>query len=164
MLTALRTKLQKDDEGFTLIELMVVVLIIAILLAIAIPTFLRAQDSAKDKSAQSDLRNAMTAIRTLATDAGGQFDDITLGELQAAEPNITFAATNTGQGVIVSEDTPASGTNSATEIVLWIESEAGNFHAMATDETGKVVTCEDVADAAAAAACTTATPTTSTTV
>jgi type IV pilus assembly protein PilA len=44
--------------GFTLIELMVVVLIIAILLAIAIPTLLGAQSKAKDRAAQSSVRNA----------------------------------------------------------------------------------------------------------
>ena len=40
MLATLRKRFDREDEGFTLIELMVVVLIIAILLAIAIPTFL----------------------------------------------------------------------------------------------------------------------------
>ncbi|MGZ4792162.1 MAG: prepilin-type N-terminal cleavage/methylation domain-containing protein, partial [Ilumatobacteraceae bacterium] len=49
---------RREDKGFTLIELMVVVLIIAILLAIAIPTFLGAQNKAKDRSAQSSARNA----------------------------------------------------------------------------------------------------------
>ena len=39
------------EDGFTLIELMVVVLIIAILIAIAIPTFLGAQNKAKDPGA-----------------------------------------------------------------------------------------------------------------
>ena len=47
-----------EDEGFTLIELMVVVLIIAILIAIAIPTFLGARQRAQDRAAQSSLRNA----------------------------------------------------------------------------------------------------------
>src|SRR6476661_8057640 len=50
----------RDAEGFTLIELMVVVLIIAILLAIAIPTYLGARDRANDRRTQSNLRTAHT--------------------------------------------------------------------------------------------------------
>jgi prepilin-type N-terminal cleavage/methylation domain-containing protein len=48
------------EGGFTLIELMVVLLIIAILLAIAIPTFLGVTGSAKDRAAQSTLTNVVT--------------------------------------------------------------------------------------------------------
>jgi type IV pilus assembly protein PilA len=48
------------EAGFTLIELMVVLLIIAILLAIAIPTFLGVTSSANDRAAQSNLSNAVT--------------------------------------------------------------------------------------------------------
>jgi type IV pilus assembly protein PilA len=44
---------------------MVVVLIIAILLAIAIPTFLGARNRANSRAAQSDLRNALTGEQTL---------------------------------------------------------------------------------------------------
>ncbi len=73
MLNTLRRRMANEDEGFTLIELMVVVLIIAILMAIAIPTFLGAQDRARDRGAQSNLRNAMTAAKTIATDSAGLF-------------------------------------------------------------------------------------------
>jgi type IV pilus assembly protein PilA len=57
-------RIEGDEEGFTLIELMVVVLIIAILLAIAIPTFLGARTRAQDRAAQSNIRNALTAEKT----------------------------------------------------------------------------------------------------
>src|SRR5260221_13714636 len=63
-------KARRDsEEGFTLIELMVVVLIIAILIAIAIPTFLGARQRAQNRAAQSSLRNALTAAKTAYTDA-----------------------------------------------------------------------------------------------
>ena len=61
---------KRDDKGFTLIELMVVVLIIAILIAIAIPTFLGARERAQDRGAQSNLRNALTAAKVLYADDG----------------------------------------------------------------------------------------------
>jgi type IV pilus assembly protein PilA len=71
VLSTLRKRLGHDDErGFTLIELMVVVLIIAILIAIAIPTFLGARARSQERAAQSSLRNGLTAAKTMYTDDG----------------------------------------------------------------------------------------------
>jgi type IV pilus assembly protein PilA len=54
---------EEREAGFTLIELMVVLLIMGILLAIAIPTFLSVTGGAKKTAAQSDLTNAYTSLQ-----------------------------------------------------------------------------------------------------
>jgi type IV pilus assembly protein PilA len=135
MFTNLRSRIQKDEEGFTLVELMVVVLIMAILMAIAIPTFLGAQNKAKDSSAKADLRNAMTAAKSLSADQGGNFTTVTHGALTTSEPGIKFAAvgSKTAVGVYV-------GTAGA-DITLVKESKGGTFFAITSTEAGVTASC-----------------------
>src|SRR6185312_12729234 len=89
MMSSIKQRIDREDEGFTLIELMVVLLIIAILLAIAIPTFLGARNTANARSSQENLRNALTAEHTNWT-SNQSFDSA----LSSLEPSLTWGTAN----------------------------------------------------------------------
>jgi type IV pilus assembly protein PilA len=85
------------EAGFTLIELMVVLLIIAILLAIAIPTFLGVTNTAGDRAAQSNLTNALTEAKALYevnesySTSGASY---TSGQFASQAPEFTWTTGN----------------------------------------------------------------------
>src|SRR5664280_3569039 len=90
-----------EDAGFTLIELMVVLLILAILLAIAIPTFLGVTKSANDRAAQSNLNTALTNAKSSFQSAGQTYvaAGTLASSLTTAEPSLVFYSGTVGTGV-----------------------------------------------------------------
>lgn len=102
------TKIRTNEKGFTLIELLIVVAIIGILAAIAIPQFAAYRQRAFNGSAQSDLRNVKTAEESLFADnqtygitqnatllavtGGGAGGTVLTGPLGAATATVAGAA------------------------------------------------------------------------
>jgi type IV pilus assembly protein PilA len=112
------------EAGFTLIELMVVLLIIAILLAIAIPTFLGVTGSANDRASQSNLTNALTEASAVYQGNNQTYSAIAT-TLSSSAPEFTW---------ITAATTQAEGTNQisvnpldATSIGDWQGVELANY-------------------------------------
>jgi type IV pilus assembly protein PilA len=109
------------EAGFTLIELMVVLLIIAILLAIAIPTFLGVTGSANDRAAQSNLTNGLTEAAAVYQSNNQSFSGI-LAAVTTAAPEFSWQAAGTA---------PKAGSNQLS---------IASFDAAAsTDQQGVVI-------------------------
>ena len=128
---------QNGEGGFTLIELMVVVMIIAILLGIAIPAFLGAKSRAQDTASKSNLRNALGAAQTRFSDQQvfEAVGPIVTG-LGTDEPSLTFkngsvlGAGNSTAPKEISVDTVDSGNGVLDEIFLASYSKSGTCYYM----------------------------------
>ena len=108
--------LKKVQKGFTLIEIMIVVLIIGILLAIAVPNFVKARDSSRAKSCVANLKQIQAAKEQWAmdnkkngTDTPGTTDIYGASAYVKAEPSCPSGGTYTF-GTVASDPTCSVGS------------------------------------------------------
>lgn len=92
---------RRDEKGFTMVEVLVVMLIIGIVSAIAIPIYLNSQKSSRQLAVKSDLDNAIVTVAQLKQ----------YGPYPATLPS----AVKSSQGVVMTMKTSADGKNTCIQ-------------------------------------------------
>ena len=143
----LSMKRTKEESGFTLLELMIVVLIIGVLLAVGTPLLLGAQTRAKDSSAKAKASTAVKAQKAIYADNGGYGDP---SAVEQEEPTLDAdPLPDNGQASVlgkvyirdVSADSVTLVSRSGSGLCFWAKTAAGQtFYAQGSCSADAVST------------------------
>ena len=112
---------RRKASGFTLIEIMIVVLIIGILLAIAVPNFVKARESARTKSCIANLQQIQSAKQQWAMDNRKGAADVPTGA-------DLYGPTAYVSGPVTGPVCPSGGTYTVAAVDTDVSCSTGGTH------------------------------------